>query len=384
MKLTLLANDGELFRAFEGSSFFREVIRLDNIEGQDLATIETDVLVVSDGLLDVNNLSSCRREANQKIFYLVSNKKDEEQIKAIRAVCDSYDIVTVPNKLVTKQIVEYVERTLFPKAYEKKKVAVFLGADSKVGTTMISQSVAETIARNSNLKVGFFVLADKKNNNYMEEANSIDAVKGEIKSDLLTRDHISEIMLQKDNLYFLSGVSNLLGIRDYKPENIEPFISLASELFDVVIIDAGSNLDNGLSLAALKYTNNIFMVTSQAPASKNQFAVISSIMNNLMFKQESFMLIINKYIDNKSLFSSAKEIADYYKMLLAGTVSYIGLGHESLLPELEKKTFNDFAIKDFEREISHVSRIVANRLDIKVDLAEIKEKKSFFSKFGGR
>lgn len=383
MNLTLVSSDNELYRGFVNSSFFNAVTMLDE-ESVDITLIDDEIIVISDSKIDINSLSTCKVGISQKVFYLVSNKKDEEQVKSIKAVCQSYDIIAIPNKLVARQIIEFVEKTLFPEAYEKKKIAVFMGADSKVGTTMICQSVAEVIANNSSLKVGYFVLSDKKNDNYMQGANSLDLLKGKVTNDLLTKEDILDAMIKKDNIYLLAGISNLLEIRRYSLKHIEALLTMAADIFDVTIVDAGSNLDNPLTIAALKYTNNILMITSQAPASKNQFDTNSSILNNLMLNKESFMLVVNKYIDNKTVFSSANEIAGYYKMLLAGKVSAVGSGHENLLTEIEQKTFNHFEIDEYNEEIKIIARVLSNRLDIKVDLEEQKEKKRIFARFGGK
>jgi len=380
MKLTLVSTDNELLKELDNVEEFSEVMQI--VDPDSIKSLDSDVLVISDLLVDLNDLMlECKLDEKHKtIFYMLSNRKNIEEVKNIKNICESYSFNVIPPKMTVSQITKEIVKILFPKSFEKKKVAVFIGADDKVGVTMTAQSTAECIAKNSELKVGFLCLSHKRNNTYMTNVNSVDVLKGKLTNDLLTKNDILDACYKKDNLYMLSGIHNYLEMRKYSIKNIERLLNLALEAFDIVIVDAGSSLDNPLTVGALKFTNNVLFVTTQQESAKTSFENNSSIYDNLLLNRHNFMLIVNKYTDN-SIFNSIRQITEYTKMQLAGTIDYIGSNVEAWMPELEKKTFYNYELKDYEQQINIIAKIISKQLDFVLDIPDIKQKKSLWKIF---
>lgn len=177
-------------------------------------------------------------------------------------------------------------------------VFVIHGVDHKVGTTMLSQSIAETISSSySSKKILLLFLNGRKSTDYIkEEAGSIENIKLRIDNMMIDGTEIESFCLKKRNLFIMAGISKIEDERFYFPENAEYLLSKIEKDFDIIIIDSGNNLDNGLAIGALKYTENRILVITQLETALKRFDEMLPIYTklNLSFKR----YLINKYYEN--------------------------------------------------------------------------------------
>ena len=114
-----------------------------------------------------------------------------------------------------------------------------------------------------------------------------------IKLKLLTRvldisDILSECM-EFDNLYVLSGVKNFIYRREYGMDDVEFLVNILSQNFDVVILDAGCNIESALCLGSLCATKNRYLITTPQSKSLTNFNIIYAVLDKLYLN--SFSLI---------------------------------------------------------------------------------------------
>ncbi|MEG1584940.1 MAG: hypothetical protein RR361_07815, partial [Anaerovorax sp.] len=149
-----------------------------------------------------------------------------------------------------------------------KNLFVVHGADHKVGTTMISQSIAEYLSNEyKELKVLFITLNGRESAEYVNEApESIEGIKNHLDSKMIEDIDFTRVCKKRDNFYMLTGIKKEEEQRDYYPHMATYLLETVTQTFDIVIADSGNELDNGLAIGALSATVNRFLVMTQQEA----------------------------------------------------------------------------------------------------------------------
>ncbi|MCR5481463.1 MAG: hypothetical protein K6F52_01520 [Clostridia bacterium] len=175
---------------------------------------------------------------------------------------------------------------------------VFHGVDHKCGTTMIAQSVAEMLAESDRKKTVLLLsLAGRRNADFVRESTDpIDCYKSRIDSGL----DVTKKLLRKnkcgENLYFISGVDNELEERYYLPQTAERLLEGLERDFDIIIADAGSEIDNGLAIGGLQMAKKKYLVMTQNESALRRYEKNWLLYESLKLNFSGY--IINKYSDD--------------------------------------------------------------------------------------
>lgn len=174
-------------------------------------------------------------------------------------------------------------------------IVSFYGADHKVGTTMVAQSVAEIISSNDpNLKVLFIAMNGRESNEYIRETpGSIDDYKYLMDNKMINGSDFLKTSIHKGNFYMMAGVCNEMEIRYYYPEMARYLLEEISSEFDLIIADCGSELDNGLSIGTLEVSEEIILVASQQETVIKRYEKNKNAMDGLGIGISNF--VINKF-----------------------------------------------------------------------------------------
>lgn len=173
----------------------------------------------------------------------------------------------------------------------------FHGVDHKVGTTMVTQSVAETISLGSpNLKLLLISMNGRESAEYIKEAPiSIDAMKFHIDNKMMSCSDFMKACTHKGNFYMMAGVANELEARYYYPEMARYLLEEIAPEFDLILADCGNEIDNGLAIGALSAAEEIFLVVTQQESGIRRFERNKRIMKNLGIFTSA--CIVNKYYE---------------------------------------------------------------------------------------
>lgn len=228
-----------------------------------------------------------------------------------------------------------------------RKVIVFFGGDSQVGTSMIARSLAEELA-NRGGKV-LFVLSSGKLDKEIKSQNSasIDNLKAGICSQSLKESDINMNIVHVGNLDFIPGVKNPYMVK-YFPENTINVLSQnLKEKYDFMIIDGGDNPDIGLNISALVDSDDVYFVVTQREKTLRRFNYIrENVLNPL---DVTGKIIINMYMKGKALYSEG-EIEKICKMERILQIPFIEYGWEV---EMEGKTLMGY--ERFKRQIKSLA-----------------------------
>ena len=251
----------------------------------------------------------------------------------------------------------------------------FYGADHKVGTTMISQSVSEIIASNHpNLKLLQIAMNGRESAEYFREPPAgIDSMKFHIDNKMVSGEDFQKTCAHKGNYYILSGISNESEARYYHPDMATYVLEELASEFDLIIADGGSELDNGLSIGALSVSEEVILVATQQESAISRFEKSKKIMEELGIDTAAF--VINKYYgqDPYSLsYISERLEVSREKLMKVDAADY------SRQAEIDRKTLLDYRNEAYLSDI----RNAANHILVRCGLPEIrKQRKSRWKSF---
>ncbi|MGD9677616.1 MAG: hypothetical protein AB7V16_04490 [Vulcanibacillus sp.] len=364
MEVLLLSKDYELYARLKQSLQFNVImsVKLDEIN-------KYEVIIISDNDVNYNELFY-KLETNEMdkyiykhIFYMLSNKYTEHLMENILSISKMRNINIIPPKLSIVEIENRILEQIAPNNLSKKNnIITFFGADSKVGTTMIAHSVAEILAMNTEIKIGLLFLNNQPSTNYLKNKNkiSLDDIKIKLFNNILKSDEIFDFCIKEENeLYILPGANYIPDMRQYHPEHIDKLIQIAANKFNLIIIDAGSNFDSGLAIAALNSTQNKYLVATQQETVRGNFERIANqLFSHLKIDVCDFVLIVNKYIKSNHIYT-AGQTADLYKMMLATFIPHLEfIGWQA---EIDRKTLIHYENETFNNQIDQLARFIATQ-----------------------
>ena len=232
-------------------------------------------------------------------------------------------------------------------------VYVFHGVDSKVGTTMVSQSVAETLAGALPEKsVLFAALNGRESMDYAKEgagegAGSVEALKSRLESAILEGGELQGYCRKNKNLFMLGGIRDDEEERYYQPELASRLLDLAKGVFDAIVVDGGNRLDNGLALGALLACKNRLLLLTQQESVLSRWERRRAVFEKLGVMPSAY--VMNSYMD-KDIYSP-----DYVAERLGADkrrlyrVSFSALGRQA---EIQRKTLRAAGDRAFTDDIA--------------------------------
>lgn len=156
------------------------------------------------------------------------------------------------------------------------KIITCFGADHKVGTTMISQSIAEAFAEvHKERKVILLHLDGTAGTEYSQQEfhRDFDEIKAALSSRVLKKEELNGLFVGKDNLYEMRGMTNYLYRNHIHPDDVQELFSLLEA--DLVIIDAGNDCTVGASVGALQYSNFNVLIANQSAIALERYQRMS-------------------------------------------------------------------------------------------------------------
>ena len=151
------------------------------------------------------------------------------------------------------------------------KIFKFIGADHKVGTTMLTRSIADSLKENAKNKTVLVMhLNADPSNLYVKEIQQggIDGILDKLQTHVIEKGDIQRQLIEDGNIYTLYGPQSSDFAAMYQPEYVDEILALLDGSFDIILIDAGADIYfNGLSVGAYNCKGMNILVTTQQEAS---------------------------------------------------------------------------------------------------------------------
>lgn len=375
MDLLLISEDQKLYEKLQTSGYF-EVSIQNNLHH--LTSTKPNVLIISDRLIDKNLLiekASVLHDINF-VFYMISDIKKENE--TIEILCQTNQIHSIAPQQSESEILSQIIRTVFPKSLKENHLFMFLGADHKVGTTTIVQSLGQQLSQNTDKNILMVSLNNKPNDQFIPKGNqTIDTLRNKLTSKILTFEDILDACYQDKKFYYLPGPRNLLSIRKYNVSDILHLIDiLANEKDFIFLFDLGSDLDNPLTIAAIQRVTNRYLITTTAQSALDSFKQIEEqVLNKEVFKLKAndFLLILNMFDELED--EDPSKIASQYGSTFIGALPITKYGPTS---EKERKVVSIFS-ESFSDKLLSISRIISTKAEAQF-IQAMKTKTSFIKR----
>lgn len=266
------------------------------------------------------------------------------------------------------------------------QVVCFFGTDSKAGTTMTCRAVAEELATSyPKRKILLLHLDGQPGTEFsdMRHSRCLDDIKAALSSEVLTLPELKDACGRDNNLFVLEGTLSLTERKKYLEEHIGKLFTLSRSCFDLIIVDAGSSIDLGLSIGAMKYSDCRLLVATQQPVSLRRYRetdlqVLSKL--NIDFQG----IIVNKFIYSmQALLPEENELKDFFGMDQYFEIPQLDYGWR---PEVEKKSLLKYKDKWYQKSIQEIARYIGTLAGFEESSLNEKsqKRKSFLGLIGGK
>ncbi len=231
------------------------------------------------------------------------------------------------------------------------KIISIIGGDSQVGTTMIAQSLGESLVLYGKRVLVLFI-SGNYGNDFLKQGNcSIDDIGG--KSDVENNfSRVREIIEYSGGLAYVGGLKKIYELPFYSIDFVGKVANEIQEDFDYMIVDGGSNINSPLTISSLVYADARFIVLTQHEKSVKRYRNIREVL--LEPKQLKGRIILNKYAEVEGLYTK-----EHVEFLLS---EYIAVGF-SLRPEGgEKENERETLMSDeiFAQEMHALRDLILN------------------------
>jgi len=241
------------------------------------------------------------------------------------------------------------------------QIVVFHGISHRAGCTMTAQSVAELAAtEKKELTVLFAALNGRKSAEYMgEKTVSVDEFKIQLKSGIGIDKSMLGSSKKIDNLYIISGVEREEETRSFVPDMAEVLVQSLADKFDLIVIDSGSEIDNGLAYGAVKMKGLKYLVMEQTESSIKRY-------ENMREIYEKLDIGFDKYVLSKH-YSDDPLTANYISLRLSinrSSIFEIGYSDRGRTAEIEYRTLLDTGQDKYRSDILKVANDVMRTMNL--------------------
>lgn len=245
----------------------------------------------------------------------------------------------------------------------------FHGVDHKVGTTMLTQSVAEMISEyNKELRVMLLHLNGRPGLEYASSiGETVEGIKLYLDNHLLQNGEWIPSCKKSDNLYQLGGIKSVGLSRHFSPASAAYLLDVIADEFDLILVDAGNDLDNGLAVGALEGISNRYCILTQQESMLKRYEENKTLYEQLGFSFSG--IIVNKFHkqDPYSLDYMAKRLDFELEKL-----EKVELTNKDRQAEMEYRTLISFGDSNYNADIL----LIANHLLTQCNLTPIQSKRT--------
>ena len=146
------------------------------------------------------------------------------------------------------------------------RVITFHGMDHKTGVSQTALGTAESLAENyPYLKILLVHTEGRSGREYAPNIReTLESVRPYLLDRVLDGEEVGDKAQYKGNLYVLGGDETPGNAEGYLPDMAEYMLETFARRFDVVICDAGSEVEHAMALGALFSADRIYYVLSQS------------------------------------------------------------------------------------------------------------------------
>jgi len=241
------------------------------------------------------------------------------------------------------------------------QVVVFHGTEHRAGCTMTALSVAELAAKErKELVVLFAALNGRRSTEYVSENSvSVDEFKIQLKSGMGIDKGMLSPSKKAENLYVIAGIGKEEEARHYFPDMAESMLQSLSGKFDLIVIDSGSDLDNGLAVGALRTKGLKYLIIEQTEGAVGRCEKMAE-------TYEKLGVSFDKYILSKCVEGDPYTVNYVSSRLAADKSSFLEVGYsdKGRLSEMEQRTLLEIGGDRYRGDILKITNSVMEAMNL--------------------
>lgn len=378
MNIVVFSRNSIYKEQFEKSSEIRTALLFDSVKA---STIEIAAILLDGEVIATDQFSSIREIYPQiPVFYKPRTVNSDVIMRDISRLCGAYKIKLINEHATEVQTVEEIVNKITNKDdYLSKRIVSFFGTHSGAGVSTTVLNLARSLSRKVEEKVLVLSLNSWDPSDYFYHYNGhyLNDLKVDLKTENLTPARLSEAVVLNQNFYHLAGNRDIKMQRFYQPAEIEHLIKVAQQLFDIILIDAGTHFDTAPTVQTYLSSNLRFLVTNQEEKGYRGYFpyVFQQLIEPSGGKSNDFMLIVNRFQPANTMISE-KVLEEELNMTKAATLP--DMGDLGTMAAFQKKLLYDISGESiYTKNLDMLSNLIISecKLTEKVIVQEEKKQK---------
>ncbi|QCJ45465.1 ParA family protein (plasmid) [Bacillus sp. S3] len=351
------------------------------------ATIDVHAILLDGESFNHDHLSMIRELYPEvPTFYKPLSVNSNIIMRNLTRLCAAYKVKMVNEYASDEQVIEDILSKITNKQdYLSKRIASFFGTHSGAGVSTTVLNLARSLSQKVEDKVLVLSLNswDPSDYFYHYDGQYLNDIKVDLKTKNLTPSRLSEAVTFHKTFYHLAGNRDIKMQRFYQPHEIEHLIKVAQQLFDVILIDAGTHFDTAPTVQSYLSSNLRFLVTNQEEKGYRGYFpyVFQQLIEPSGGQSNDFMLVVNKFQPTNTLINE-KSLEEELNMTRVATLP--DMGDLGSMAAYQKKLLYDLSESLYTKNLDLLSNLIISecRLTEKKEVEDTKkEKKGLFSFF---
>lgn len=267
---------------------------------------------------------------------------------------------------------------------KKNKVIALWSPVSGVGVTFTGINMAKLIGeRGARVALFDFDLKTPATHIYLDNKDSVHCIDNVIPftvGNSLPAEVIENNIQKVEDFYYLRGTNSPNQAQYVSVESLTAILDVAKELYDYIIVDTHSTIDNAGTYVALKKADKVFLVTEKNAITIQHF----NLSKNLLIENigmDNFKLIINKA--HKNIYLEKKDIETYYEIIGAHELPFLGEAFINAINQGRWLSYLYSLDKTAKRYVELLEELIVNEINPSLENTK-KDKKKGFSLFKKR
>ncbi|MDD9309783.1 ParA family protein [Cytobacillus firmus] len=360
MNIIVVSKNSLYKELFESNEYIETVLQWEELKK---SNISVQAVYLDGESFDVNRLSEIRDMfPEQEIFFKPGSINSDLIMKTITRLCAAYKVKALNEYLTYEQTVEEILNQITNRQdYISKRIISFFGTHSGSGVSTTVLNLARSLSQQVKEKVLVLSLNswDPADYFYQYDGQYLNDLKVDLKTHSLTVARLTEVVSYHESFYHLAGNRDIKMQRFYKPHEIETLIKVAQEVFDVILIDAGTHFDTAPTVQSYLSSNLKFLVTNQEEKGYRGYFpyVFQQLIEPVGGKSDDFMLVINKYQPSNTLINE-KALEEELNMTKVATIP--DMGDMGSIATYQKKLLYDIADTFYTKNIDLISNLIVS------------------------
>lgn len=352
------------------------------------ATIELSAILLDGAIISTDQFSNIREVYPEiPVFYKPQAINSDVIMRDITRLCGAYKIKLINEHSTEAQTVEEIVNQITNKQdYLSRRIISFFGTHSGAGVSTTTLNLGRSLSRKVEEKVLVLSLNSWDPSDYFYHYNGhyLNDLKVGLKTGNLTTARLSEAVAFNQGFYHLAGNRDIKMQRFYQPSEIEHLIKVAQQLFDVILIDAGTHFDTAPTVQTYLSSNLRFLITNQEEKGYRGYFpyVFQQLIEPSGGKTNDFMLIVNRFQPANTMISE-KLLEEELNMTKAATLP--DMGDLGSMAAFQKKLLYDISGDSiYTKNLDLLSNLIISECKLTEKLIaheEKKEKRGLFSIF---